>query len=56
MIIPFVGQTYQMEAVSFDNQRTVNYYLLASVSNISKSKYALRPTAGLALFKEVGEA
>lgn len=47
MIVPFVGATYQMEAVSFDNQRCVNLYPLISESQNSKSVAALRSTSGL---------
>lgn len=54
MIIPIVGATYQMEAVSFDNQRCVNMYPLISESGTSKSPSALRPTSGLELFASVG--
>lgn len=54
MIIPFVGQTYQMEAVSFDSQRCVNLYPIVSESGTSKSVSALRGTSGLELFTSVG--
>jgi hypothetical protein len=47
MIIPFVGQTYQMDAVSFDNQRCVNLYPLISETGASKGPTALRSTPGL---------
>lgn len=47
MLIPFVGQTYQMDAVSFDNQRSVNLYPLISETGTSKSETALRSTPGL---------
>ena len=48
MKIPgFVGPTYQMDARSFDWQRCVNLYPIASESGSSKSVAALRVTAGL---------
>lgn len=55
MIIPFVGQTYQMEAVSFDNQRSVNLYPLVSETGDSKSVTALRSTPGLSQFATAGD-
>lgn len=53
-IVPFVGQTYQMEAVTFDNQRCVNLYPILSEAGSSKSVAALRSTPGLSLFTEIG--
>lgn len=47
MIIPIVGPTYQMEAVTFDNQRCANLYPITSESGSSKSVAALRSTPGL---------
>jgi hypothetical protein len=54
MIIDIVGQSYQMEAVSFDNQRTVNMYPIISESGTSKSPTALRSTSGLREFATLG--
>ena len=54
MIIDIVGQSYQMEAVSFDNQRTVNMYPLLSETGTSKSPTALRSTPGLLEFATLG--
>lgn len=54
MRIPFVGGTYQMNAVSFDNQRCVNLYPILSESGTSKSVAALRNVAGYVEFTTVG--
>lgn len=55
MIIPgFVGPTYQMDAVSFDHQRSVNLFPIISETGTSKSKIALRLTAGLEEFATIG--
>lgn len=54
MIVPIVGQSYQMESVSFDNQRSVNLYPLLSESGDSKSVSALRSTPGLEEFATAG--
>lgn len=53
-IIPFVGQTYQMEAVTFDNQRCVNLYPILAEAGSSKSVAALRSTPGLNEFASFG--
>ena len=53
-VIPFVGATYQMEAVTFDNQRCVNLYPILSESGSSKSVAALRSTSGLSVFATLG--
>lgn len=53
-VVPFVGPTYQMEAVTFDNQRCVNLYPLLSESQQSKSVAALRTTPGLSEFTTIG--
>ena len=54
MIVPFVGSSYQMDALSFGIQRTINMYpLLGEVPN-TKSVAALRKCAGLSLFATVG--
>lgn len=47
MIIPIVGPTYQMDAVTFDNQRCANLYPIMSETGSSKSVAALRSTPGL---------
>jgi hypothetical protein len=47
MIVPFVGPSYEMEALSFDAQRTVNMYPLISESGTSKSVAALRSCSGI---------
>ncbi len=46
-VVPIVGATYQMEAVSFDNQRCVNLIPIQSESGSSKSVAALRNAPGL---------
>lgn len=53
-IIPFVGQTYQMEAVTFDSQRCINMFPILSETGTSKSVAALRSTSGTQLFAEFG--
>lgn len=53
--IPFVGPTYQMEAFSFDHQRCVNLYAIASESGTSSSPSALRSTPGLKMFSSLGD-
>lgn len=53
-VVPFVGPSYQMDAVSFDTQRTVNLYLIMSETGSSKSPAALRATPGLEEFTTVG--
>jgi hypothetical protein len=54
VIIPFVGASYEMEARTFDSQRCVNLYPIASEVGTSKSVAALRSTAGLELFTTIG--
>ena len=53
-IVPFVGPTYEMEAVSFDSQRCVNLVPILSETGSSKSVSALRSTPGLELFSTIG--
>lgn len=53
-IIPFVGPSYQMDARSFDVQRSINLYPLASETKTSKSITALRSTPGLELYATAG--
>jgi hypothetical protein len=50
----FVGPTYQMDAVSFDHQRSVNLFPIMSETGTSKSVAALRLTAGLEQLSLVG--
>lgn len=54
MKVPFVGPSYQMDAVSFDHQRSINLYPLLSESGTSKSVSALRGTPGYTEFADVG--
>jgi len=55
MIVPgFVGPTYQMDAKSFDCQRSVNLFPIMSEVGTSKSVVALRITAGLDEVATVG--
>lgn len=55
MKIPgFVGPTYQMDARSFDHQRSVNLFPILSESGSSKSVTALRITAGIEEFSNLG--
>lgn len=54
MKVPFVGPSYQMDALSFGVQRSINFYpLLAEVAN-TKSVSALRGTSGYVEFADVG--
>jgi hypothetical protein len=50
MKIPFIGPSYNLDAVSFDCQRTINLYPILSESGTSKSVAALIKTPGLSLF------
>lgn len=50
MRIPFVGSSYDMEARSFDVQRSINLYPILSEVQGSKSVSALKKTPGLSLF------
>ena len=50
----FVGPSYQMDAVSFDHQRSVNMFPISSESGSSKNVGALRWTAGLEEFAPTG--
>lgn len=49
-VVPFVGPTYQMEARTFDHQRSVNLMPIVSETGTSKSVVALRSTVGKQLF------
>jgi hypothetical protein len=53
-VVPFVGPSYQMDARSFDVQRTINYYPLVSEVQTSKSVTALRQCPGLSLYATAG--
>ena len=54
MRVPFVGSSYQMDALSFGIQRSINFYpLIAEVQN-TKSVSALRACAGLEEFATIG--
>lgn len=50
----FVGPSYQMDAISFDCQRSVNLFPITSETGTSKSVSALRLTAGLSIYSSVG--
>jgi hypothetical protein len=54
MIVPFVGGTYQMDALSFGVQRSINLYPIISEIDTNKSKTSLRSTAGLSLLATAG--
>ncbi len=53
MRIPFVGPSYDMDARSFDVQRTINMYPIVSEVGTSKSTTALRKCQGLQLYTTV---
>jgi hypothetical protein len=53
MKVPFVGASYQMNARSFDYQRSINLYPLISESGTSKSVTALRGTPGLSILTTI---
>lgn len=50
----FVGQTYQLDAVTFDCQRAVNVYPIVSESGTSKSVSAIVSCPGYEEFASVG--
>ena len=52
--LPIAGPSYQMEARSFDHQRSVNMYSIISESGSSVSPAAIRSTPGLRSFVEIG--
>lgn len=54
MIIPLVGPSYQMDALSFDVQRSINLYPLISETGTSVTPSSLQGTPGKELFCEVG--
>lgn len=52
--VPFVGSSYQMDALSFGIQRSINLYpIITEVAN-TKSVSALRKASGLRLFTTAG--
>lgn len=54
MKIPFVGPSYQQDALSFDIQRSINQYPMVSEIGTSKEVSSLRGTPGLRLFLAAG--
>ncbi|MET3414823.1 packaged DNA stabilization protein [Methylobacterium sp. 1030] len=54
MRLPLVGPSYRLDGRSFDCQRTINLFLIASETGTSKSPACLRLTPGLALFAQAG--
>jgi len=50
----FVGATYNLDAISFDCQRSINMFPMVSESGSSKSPNALASVAGYELFATVG--
>ncbi len=54
MIIPFVGPSYQMDALSFDVQRSINLYPLLSETGTSVTPSSMQGTPGKEVFVEVG--
>lgn len=54
MKVPIVGPSYQMDAVSFDCQRTVNMFAILSESGTSKDVAALRLCPGYKKYAEAG--
>lgn len=54
MKIPFVGPSYQMDALSFGVQRSINLYPLVTEVQDTKSVSALRKCPGLTLFATGG--
>ena len=54
MKIPIVGPTYNLDAVSFDLQRSINLYPIFSESGTSKEVSALKGTPGYDLFATAG--
>lgn len=54
MKVSIVGPSYQMDAVSFDTQRSVNLYAVVSESGTSKDVAALRLCPGYTTYAEAG--
>ena len=54
-VVPFVGPSYEMDARSFDVQRSINLYPLVSEVQTSKAITALRSTPGLSLYATAGD-
>jgi hypothetical protein len=55
MKVPFVGPSYQMDALSFGVQRSINMFPLMAEVAATKSVSALRGTAGYTLFAVAGD-
>ena len=53
--IPFIGPSYTDRSLSFDAQRSVNYYPIKSETNDSKDVVGLRATPGLFVGLKNGE-
>lgn len=54
MKLPVVGPSYQLDARSFDSQRTINLFPLISESGTSKEISALQGTPGKSVFAVIG--
>lgn len=54
MKIPIVGPSYQMDARSFDVQRTINLYPILSEVRDSKDVVALKKCPGMSIYTTVG--
>ena len=54
MKVPFVGSSYQMDALSFGVQRSINMYPLISETANTKSVSALRGCPGYVEFADIG--
>ncbi len=54
MKVPFVGPSYQMDALSFGIQRSINFYPLITEVKNTKSVTALRQTPGYVEFANIG--
>lgn len=53
-IVPFVGSSYKMDALTFSAQRTINMYPILAETGGTKSVSALRGCPGLSLFTTAG--
>lgn len=54
MRVPVVGSSYQMDALSFAIQRSINFYPLSAEVSNTKEPTSLRSTPGTKVFVEVG--
>lgn len=54
MKVPFVGPSYQMDALSFGIQRSINLFPIISEIGSTKSKVALRSCPGYTEFASIG--